>query len=155
MATNSKNATKRATSPELGLGGLEYYTLHDYKRLLLRRKWTIISLTLATALIVSVAAYFYPDSYKAKTVVQVDPGKFLIQLRAAYGLPISGYHGVYSLDMEELDTVADDLIRSGMKLAAVDKRIENIFVITKLSLVFDVYPTEEQAIASFVERESV
>jgi anti-sigma B factor antagonist len=42
-----------------------------------------------------------------------------------------------------------------MKLAAVDKRIENIFVITKLSLVFDVYPTEEQAIASFVEKESV
>jgi len=42
-----------------------------------------------------------------------------------------------------------------MKLCAVDKRIENIFVITKLSLVFDVYPTEEQAIASFAERESV
>ena len=42
-----------------------------------------------------------------------------------------------------------------MKLAAVDKRIENIFVITKLSLVFDVYPTEEQAIASFAEREQV
>ena len=42
-----------------------------------------------------------------------------------------------------------------MKLAAVDKRIENIFVITKLSLVFDVYPTEELAIASFAERESV
>jgi anti-sigma B factor antagonist len=39
-----------------------------------------------------------------------------------------------------------------MKLAAVDKRIENIFVITKLSLVFDVYPTEEQAIASFAEK---
>ena len=42
-----------------------------------------------------------------------------------------------------------------MKLCAVDKRIENIFVITKLSLVFDVYPTEEQAIASFTEHESV
>jgi anti-sigma B factor antagonist len=42
-----------------------------------------------------------------------------------------------------------------MKLCNVDKRIENIFVITKLSLVFDVYPTEEQAIASFAERESV
>jgi anti-sigma B factor antagonist len=38
-----------------------------------------------------------------------------------------------------------------MKLCAVDKRIENIFVITKLSLVFDVYPTEELAIASFAE----
>ena len=42
-----------------------------------------------------------------------------------------------------------------MKLAAIDKRIENIFVITKLSLVFDVYSTEEQAIASFAEKESV
>jgi len=42
-----------------------------------------------------------------------------------------------------------------MKLCSVDKRIENIFVITKLSLVFDVYPSEEQAIASFAERESV
>jgi len=42
-----------------------------------------------------------------------------------------------------------------MKLCAVDKKIENIFVITKLSLVFDVYPNEEQAIASFAEQESV
>ena len=42
-----------------------------------------------------------------------------------------------------------------MKLCSVDKRIENIFVITKLSMVFDVYPNEEQAIASFAERESV
>jgi len=42
-----------------------------------------------------------------------------------------------------------------MKLASVDKRIENIFVITKLSLVFDVFPNEERAIASFSEKESV
>jgi hypothetical protein len=52
--------------------------------------------------------------------VQVDPGKFLVQLRTAYRLPISGYHGVYSLDMGELDVVADDLIRSGMKMAALE-----------------------------------
>jgi len=39
-----------------------------------------------------------------------------------------------------------------MKLCAVDSRIQNIFVITKLSLVFDVYPKEEQAIASFAEQ---
>lgn len=39
-----------------------------------------------------------------------------------------------------------------MKLCGVDKRIENIFVITKLSLVFDVYPTEEQAVNSFSEK---
>ena len=48
-------------------------------------------------------------------------------------------------------------IRRGgqMKLCCVDKRIENIFVITKLSMVFDVYPSEEQAIASFADRDSV
>src|SRR5580692_5081478 len=57
---------------------------------------------------------------RAYSTVQVDPEKFLLQLRAAYRLPVSGYHGVYSLEVRELDAVADDLIRSGMKLAAVE-----------------------------------
>ena len=35
-------------------------------------------------------------------------------------MPISGYHGVYSLEMTELDIVADSIIRSGMKVAAVE-----------------------------------
>ena len=42
-----------------------------------------------------------------------------------------------------------------MKLCAVDKKIENIFVITKLSLVFDVYHNEELAIASFADAKPV
>jgi hypothetical protein len=57
---------------------------------------------------------------RAYSTVQVDPGKFLLQLRSAYRLPISGYDGVYSLEMGELDVVADGLIRSGMKLAALE-----------------------------------
>src|SRR5438270_3709990 len=57
---------------------------------------------------------------RAYSAVQVDPGKFLLQLRTAYRMPISGYHGVYSLEIGEVDRVADDLIRSGMKLAAVE-----------------------------------
>jgi hypothetical protein len=57
---------------------------------------------------------------RAYSTVQVDPGKFLLQLRTAYRLPIGGYHGVYSLEMGELDAVADELIRSGMKLAALE-----------------------------------
>jgi hypothetical protein len=57
---------------------------------------------------------------RAYATVQVDPGKFLIQLRTAYGLPISGYDGVYSLEMGELDSVADDLIHGGVRLAAVE-----------------------------------
>jgi len=57
---------------------------------------------------------------RAYSTVQVDPDKFLLQLRTAYRMPISGYHGVYSLEMGELDVVADEIIRSGMKLAAVE-----------------------------------
>jgi hypothetical protein len=57
---------------------------------------------------------------RAYSTVQVDPDRFLLQLRTAYRLPVSGYHGVYSLEMREIDVVADDIIRSGMKLAAVE-----------------------------------
>jgi hypothetical protein len=57
---------------------------------------------------------------RAYSTVQVDPQRFLMQLRTAYRMPISGYHGVYSLEIDEVDAVADDLIRSGMKLAAVE-----------------------------------
>jgi hypothetical protein len=57
---------------------------------------------------------------RAYSTVKVDPEKFLLQLRAAYRLPISSYHGVYSLTMGELDVVADEIIRSGMKVAALE-----------------------------------
>jgi hypothetical protein len=57
---------------------------------------------------------------RAYSTVRVDQGKFLLQLRTAYRMPISGYHGVYSLQIGEVDRVADDVIRSGMKLAAVE-----------------------------------
>jgi hypothetical protein len=57
---------------------------------------------------------------RAYSTVRVDPEKFLLQLRVAYRLPISGYHGVYSLEMGELDAVAESVIRSGMKVAAIE-----------------------------------
>ena len=57
---------------------------------------------------------------RAYSTVQVDPEKFLLQLRLAHRLPISGYHGVYSLEIGELDAVADQIIRSGMKVATVE-----------------------------------
>ena len=57
---------------------------------------------------------------RAYSTVQVDPDKFLLQLRTAYRVPISGYQGVYSLEMGELDEVAEDIIRGGMKMAAVE-----------------------------------
>jgi succinoglycan biosynthesis transport protein ExoP len=60
---------------EAGLGGLEYYGLQDYKRLFLRRKWAILWVAFAFALVVSVSAYFWPNSYVARTAIMVEPGK--------------------------------------------------------------------------------
>ena len=57
---------------------------------------------------------------RAYSTVRVDPAKFLLQLRLAYRLPISGYHGVYSLEVGELDAVANSIVHSGMKVAAVE-----------------------------------
>ncbi|HEY1677655.1 MAG TPA: EcsC family protein [Candidatus Sulfotelmatobacter sp.] len=56
----------------------------------------------------------------AYSTVRVNPGNFLLQLRTGYRLPISGYHGVFSLEVGELDIVAESIIRSGMKVAAVE-----------------------------------
>src|SRR5580658_4251675 len=52
--------------------------------------------------------------------IRVDPGRFLMQLRAAHGLPLATFHGVYTLPIERLDDVAEFVIRSGMKLAATE-----------------------------------
>lgn len=57
---------------------------------------------------------------RAYSTVRVDPARFLWQLRAAYRVPISGYHGVFSLEIHELDVVADSIVRGGMRMAAVE-----------------------------------
>ncbi|HXZ33962.1 MAG TPA: EcsC family protein [Terriglobales bacterium] len=59
----------------------------------------------------------FQHAYKT---VKVDPQKFLVQLRIAYGLPISSFQGVYSVDVGHLDVLADRVIHSGMRLAAVE-----------------------------------
>src|ERR1700722_18143328 len=57
---------------------------------------------------------------RAYSTVRVDTEKFLLQLRAAYRVPISGYHGVFALEVGEMDAVADSIIRGGMKVAAIE-----------------------------------
>jgi hypothetical protein len=52
--------------------------------------------------------------------VKVDPGRFLMQLRVAHGLPLATLQGVYTLPVQRLDEVADSVIRAGMKLAAAE-----------------------------------
>ena len=52
--------------------------------------------------------------------VRVEPSRFLLQLRAAYGLPISSFQGVYTIEPAVLDNLATRFVRSGMKVAAVE-----------------------------------
>ena len=61
--------------------------------------------------------YGFQHAYET---VKVDPSKFLLQLRVAYGLPVSSFHGVYSVEVGHLDDVARRVIRSGMKIAAAE-----------------------------------
>ena len=57
---------------------------------------------------------------RAYHTVRVDPARFLLQLRAAHGLPISSYRGVYSVDVGQLDDIARSIVRGGMKVAAAE-----------------------------------
>jgi hypothetical protein len=55
---------------------------------------------------------------RAYETVKVDPDRFLMQTRAAYGVPITTFQGVYNIDVAKLDQIADSLIRSGTRVAA-------------------------------------
>jgi polysaccharide biosynthesis transport protein len=65
----------REQNLDFGFGGLKYFGLQDYRRMLWRRKWTILSGTLLVALITAVVASFLPNVYRAKTIILVDPRK--------------------------------------------------------------------------------
>jgi hypothetical protein len=58
--------------------------------------------------------------YHAYETVKVDPSRFLLQMRAAYGLPITTFQGVFSVELGALDELAQRVIRSGMKVAAAE-----------------------------------
>jgi hypothetical protein len=57
---------------------------------------------------------------RAYDAVKVDPGHFVLQLRGAYGLPITELREVYSVDIGVLDRVAESIVRGGMKMAAAE-----------------------------------
>ena len=58
--------------------------------------------------------------WRAYETVRVDPGRFLMELRAAHGLPVSTFQSMFSIEPPVLDTVAENIIHSGMKMAAAE-----------------------------------
>src|SRR6266705_6487402 len=57
---------------------------------------------------------------RAYKTVRVDPDRFLLELRSAYGLPVTNFHGMYTIEPPVLDPVAEQVIHSAMKVAAAE-----------------------------------
>ncbi len=57
---------------------------------------------------------------RAYGTVKVNPSKFLRQLQAVYGVPVTSYQGLYSVEINALDDLAERVIRGGMKIAAAE-----------------------------------
>jgi len=57
---------------------------------------------------------------RAYKTVRVDPDRFLMELRAGHGLPITSFQGTYVVDLPVLDDIAETIIHSGMKIAAIE-----------------------------------
>jgi uncharacterized protein (DUF697 family) len=58
--------------------------------------------------------------WRAYKTVRVDPNRFLMELRAAHGLPVTSFQGMYSVEPPVLDSVAENIIHSSMKMAAAE-----------------------------------
>ncbi len=57
---------------------------------------------------------------KAYDTIKVDPEHYLQHLRMAYNLPALTYDGVYSVDPDLLDRIAEETIRAHMRMAAAE-----------------------------------
>jgi hypothetical protein len=58
--------------------------------------------------------------WRAYKTVRVDPDRFLMELRASHGLPVSSFQGMFSVEPPVLDTVAERIIHGSMKIAAAE-----------------------------------
>src|SRR5260370_38370994 len=57
---------------------------------------------------------------RAYKTVRVDSDRFLMEIRAGYGIPVTSFRGMFSVEPPVLDTLAETIIHSGMKMAAAE-----------------------------------
>jgi uncharacterized protein (DUF697 family) len=57
---------------------------------------------------------------RAYETVRVHPEEYLMHLRAAHGVPVSSYEGMFSLPVAELDAIAMQTVRGAMKMAGAE-----------------------------------
>ena len=58
--------------------------------------------------------------WRAYKTVRVDPQRFLMEIRAGYGLPVTSFQAMYTVEPPVLDTIAEHIIHGGMKIAAAE-----------------------------------
>lgn len=58
--------------------------------------------------------------WRAYKTVRVDPDRFLMEIRAGYGLPVTSFQGLYAVEPPVLDMVAERIITGGMRIAAAE-----------------------------------
>ena len=57
---------------------------------------------------------------RAYKTVRVEPDRFLLELQANHGLAVGSFQGMYSVEVSILDEIAENIIHSGMKIAAAE-----------------------------------
>lgn len=57
---------------------------------------------------------------RAYESVRVDPGHYLLTVRLAHNLPLETFRGMFSVPIETVDALAQETLRAGMKMAAVE-----------------------------------
>lgn len=57
---------------------------------------------------------------QAYKTVRVKPEDYLLELRSSHGLAVQSYEGMFTIPVQHLDGVALEVIRSGMKMAALE-----------------------------------
>jgi uncharacterized protein (DUF697 family) len=57
---------------------------------------------------------------RAYDTVRVDPQHYLRHLQGAHRLPVSSFQGMFALPVEQLDALAAQTVRAGMKMAALE-----------------------------------
>jgi hypothetical protein len=57
---------------------------------------------------------------RAYETVRVHPDEYLMHLRMAHGVPVASYDGLFSVPLAELDSIAMQTVRGGMKMAGAE-----------------------------------
>lgn len=57
---------------------------------------------------------------RAYETVRVHPDEYLMHLRMAHGVPVVSYEGLFTVPLAELDSIAMQTVRGGMKMAGAE-----------------------------------